>query len=404
MTVPFGFSVGDFIAVGKLVYDIIQAISEPKGAATDYRSFVSTLRSLYSCTNAIKDALEKFTQDDSNFELHEVSLINGLVYEMDGCRDLLNAFLDNTYKYTASFLPSDKALEFEEAQTVISRSRGRKTSVKRLEKAWRKVSWAIFRKEDVQKLERGLQCHLSRLQVYGTFLPYSSLSRVEKSTAEITLVTRKTEVTMMAMFDLLKSVYNMLPPQINDKLSKGQPVFFEDALGRSIELPREFCTSKEKFQRHLEILFEGMPGHDKVAKREYQLEDAAGMTTISADNWHLKVTAGARVAMIVLFQLASRAKGTVSRICPRCDTIINDSNLQQGMTECFNCKLLFDIVDTKHIAELRDDTWHEVGRAVDASNHLGSQQQEKKRSVEQDVFRRIRYFCETQEASRADMS
>ena len=62
----------------------------------------------------------------------------------------------------------------------------------------------------------------------------------------------------------------------------------------------------------------------------------------------------------------------------------------------FNCKLLFEIVDAKHIAELRDDTWHEAGHAVDPSNYLGSQQQEKKRSMEQDAFRRIRYFCEIQ--------
>jgi len=372
MAVPFGFSVGDFIAVGTLVYDIIQAISEHKGGAADYRSFVSTLKSLYSCTNVIKDSLEKFTQDDS--------LIRGLMYEIRCCRYLINAFLDNTYKYTASLLP---------------RLEARKLGMKRLKEVWLKVSWATFRKEDVQKLERDLQGHLSALQIYEAALQHSSLSRVEKSTVEITLATRKNEVTMMAIFDLLKSVCNMIPPQISDKMNERQPVFFEDALGRSIELPREFCISKEKFQRHLEILFEGMPGQDKVANREYQLEDATGMTAISADNWHLTVTAGARVAMILLFQLAFRGKGTASRICPRCKTINNDSNLQQGMTECFNCKLLFEIVDTKHIAELLGDTWHGIGPAVDALDYLGSRQQGKRRNVEQDAFRRIRYFCQT---------
>ncbi|OCL01022.1 uncharacterized protein K441DRAFT_650579 [Cenococcum geophilum 1.58] len=292
MAVPFGFSVGDFIAVGKLVHDIIQAISECNGAAADYRSFVSTLRSLYSCTNAIKDLLEKFVQDASNFELHEVALINGLMYEMYGCRDLLNAFLDKTYKYTASFLPPCEAKKFEEAQTVISLFRRRKAGMMGLKKAWREVSWAIFRKEDIQNLERDLERHLRAFQIYGTFLPLLSLSRAEKNTAETALITRETQVMMTEMFNFLKSVYNMLPLQISDNMNKCQPIFFEDALGRSIELPREFCVSKERFQRHLEILFEGMPGHDKVAKKEYQLEDVAGITTISADNWHLKVTAG----------------------------------------------------------------------------------------------------------------
>ena len=153
------------------MHDIVQAISECNGAAADYRSFVSTLRSLYSCTSAVKDLLEKFVQDASNFELHEAALINGLMYEMDGCRDLLNAFLDKTYKYTASLLPPCEAKKFEEAQTVISLFCRRKAGMMRLKKAWREVSWAIFRKEDIQNLERDLERHLRAFQIYGTFLP-----------------------------------------------------------------------------------------------------------------------------------------------------------------------------------------------------------------------------------------
>lgn len=152
------------------MYDIIQAISERKGAAADYRSFVSTLRSLYSCINAIKDALKKFTEDAPNPELPEVALINGLMYEMDRCRDLLNAFLDDTYKYTMSFLPLGEARKLEEARTIISHFRGRKPVVNRLKKAWREISWAVFRKEDVQKLERDLHGHLFALQMYESFL------------------------------------------------------------------------------------------------------------------------------------------------------------------------------------------------------------------------------------------
>lgn len=72
-----------------------------------------------------------------------------------------------------------------------------------------------------------------------------SLSRAEKNTAETALITRETQATMTEMFNFLKSVYNMLPLQISDKMNKYQPIFFEDALGRSIELPREFCVSKE---------------------------------------------------------------------------------------------------------------------------------------------------------------
>ncbi|KAI8632768.1 hypothetical protein F5Y19DRAFT_462581 [Xylariaceae sp. FL1651] len=394
MAVPFGFSVGDIITVGTLVHNIIRAIDERKGAAADYQSCVSTLRSLYSCINTIKDSL-KFTQNASKLELHEIAFINGLMYEMNTCRDLLNVFLKSTFKYTASFLPISEARKLEEAQTVIPLFREGRTSMKRLDKIWKKVSWAAFWDEDVRKLERDLQGHLSALQLYETFLQQFSINRVEKSTAETVLVTHNIEVTMMTILDLLKSVRTTLPPQMSDKIHNCQPIFFEDALGRSIELPREFCVSKERFQQHLEILFQGMPGHDKVVKKEYHLEDPTGITIMSTKDWHLQVRAGTKMAMTLLFQLVGRTKDSIAKICPRCETM-NRPNQKQGMTQCFNCKLVFEIVHTKHVAELRDDTRHHPFRVFDAlSDGLWSQQQERSKSMKQDAFRRIRYFNET---------
>ncbi|KAI0863803.1 hypothetical protein F4860DRAFT_50432 [Xylaria cubensis] len=299
MPVSFGFSVGDFIAVANLVHKIIQAIDENKGAATDYKSCVSMLRSLHSCICAIKNSL-KLTQDASSFQFHEAALANGVMYEINICMDLLNAFLDSTYKYTASLLPSSEARNFEEAQTAMSLFRAGRATMKKLEKAWTKISWTIFRKEDIRKLESTLQPHLSALQLYEIALQRSSLCRVENCTAETALVVRRIEDTMMGFLDSLKSAYNTRPPQISDKIHKFQPVLFEDALGRSIALPREFCVSKKRFQQHLEILFQDMPCDDKVIKKEYSLEDPTG-TTISSSNWHLKVTAGTNIAMTLLF-------------------------------------------------------------------------------------------------------
>ncbi|KAH7153670.1 hypothetical protein EDB81DRAFT_791710 [Dactylonectria macrodidyma] len=321
MAVPFGFSIGDFIAVGCLVYDIIETVSSSKGATADYKSFVFTLRSLGNCINAIKNVLEKYLEDNSRRSLQEESLINGIVHETNRCRDLLCDFLDSTYEYSASLLPNNEAKRFKKAKGVISHFRARTTDMKQLKKAWREVLWAVFRKEDVQKFERDLQGHLRPLQMYGTYLQILSQSRVEKATAEAALVTRETYDMVAQMFHFLISDRNVLPPQISDKMDKCQPIFFQDALGRSIELPRELCVSIERLQRHLEILFEDLPGHKKVAKKEYELEDATGATLISADNWHLKVTAGATIVMSMLFQLASIAQRPAAQTCPRCNTV-----------------------------------------------------------------------------------
>ncbi|TRX90094.1 hypothetical protein FHL15_009013 [Xylaria flabelliformis] len=383
MPVSFGFSVGDFIAVATLVHKIIQAIDENKGAATDYKSCVSMLRSLHSCICSIKNSL-KLTQDASSFQFHEAALANGVMYEINICMDLLNAFLDSTYKYTASLLHSSEARNFEEAQTAMSLFRAGRATIKKLEKSWTKISWAIFRKEDIRKLELTLQPHLSALQLYEIALQRSSLCRVENCTAETALVVRRIEDTMMGFLDSLKSAYNTRPPHISDKINKFQPVFFEDALGRSIELPREFCVSKQRFQQHLEILFQDMPGYEKVIKKEYDLEDPAGTTIISNSDWHLKVTAGTRIAMTLLFQLTSRTKHLISQICPKCNTINRKSDLQQGMTKCSNCELIFVMINTGN------------GDARDLQVPWSKEMQE---SVAQGAFRRIRYYLKTEPVS-----
>ncbi|KAI3335200.1 hypothetical protein F4824DRAFT_501163 [Ustulina deusta] len=165
----------------------------------------------------------------------------------------------------------------------------------------------------------------------GKITPYYwlfslSLFRLGKRTPETELSIRNTEVTTVIILNSLQpvlDVLNALPPRISDKINKSQPISFEDALGHSIELPREFCVSKEGV----------IPGHGKVVKKEYELEDSAGTTIISSDAWHLKVTAGERIAMALLFQLAAGAKGATTQICPKCNTVNNKSDSQQGMTE-----------------------------------------------------------------------
>ncbi|KAI0817855.1 hypothetical protein GGR55DRAFT_43659 [Xylaria sp. FL0064] len=355
MPVSFGFSVGDFIAVASLVHNIIRAISEHNGAVAEYQSCVSTLKSLHSCICAIKEGL-RFAQDVSSLDLHEAALLNGLTYEMNICRDLLNKFLDNTYKYTAGLLPAGEARKFNEAQAVISLFRRGKASMKRLETAWKKVSWAIFRKEDVRKLEKDLQGHLNALHLYLSSLELLTLFRLGNHAATTELAIRNTETTAINILNSLKPVIDMLdalPPHISDKLNKCQPIFFEDALGRTIEVPREFCVSKED-----------LPGHDKVINKQYQLEDPKGTTVISADAWHLKVTAGVKIAMTFLFELAARAQCSTIEVCPKCSTVNHKSGLQGGMTECFNCKLTFEIIDTKFVDRVTDEAMHAAFRRI----------------------------------------
>ena len=48
-------------------------------------------------------------------------------------------------------------------------------------------------------------------------------------------------------------------------------------------------------------MFEGLPGHDKVAKKEYDLEDATRIAVLITYNWYTNVMAEASIAMRIFF-------------------------------------------------------------------------------------------------------
>ncbi|KAH0556713.1 hypothetical protein GP486_005499, partial [Trichoglossum hirsutum] len=388
-----------------LVLKITGALSDSRGAAPDYRSFISTLKSFGSCINTISGVLDKYVQRASASDLHEKALINGILHEGACTVQLLNAFLDDTYKYTASLLPKRESKKFEAAQAIIRCAIFRKDGLKPFQKAWREISWAVFKKEDVLKLERDLQGHIHAFQTYGIFLSLLSLSRIEKLARENAVVTRDNQVVLLEKLGSLVSLCNRtMPPQIPDRLNQQQPVFFLDALGRTLSLPRQMLVTIERFHRHLEIMFEGLPGHRKVMKKEYAIEGAEGGVEITADEWHSKVTAGSQIAMSVLFNMLSGASTVDIQSCPRCRTQNSELSSQEGMAECFNCNLVFRIVDTECVVELpdEDDTSQnqttearDSARSIDASTASNKQPAKKKRNTEEDAFRRIRYIRET---------
>src|SRR2546429_7655607 len=61
MAVPFGFSVGDFIAAIRVLKDTIDALGDTKGASADYRELQPELPSLQ---NGLK-AIQGLTLNDS---------------------------------------------------------------------------------------------------------------------------------------------------------------------------------------------------------------------------------------------------------------------------------------------------------------------------------------------------
>jgi len=58
MVVPFGFGIGDVIALAKLVTNVISAIKQARGVSGESEQIISRLSSLHSALETVASALE----------------------------------------------------------------------------------------------------------------------------------------------------------------------------------------------------------------------------------------------------------------------------------------------------------------------------------------------------------
>jgi hypothetical protein len=95
MVVPFGISIGDFIAVGTLAYQIAQALSETRGATSEYRSLIELLQSLGDSLRTVSDFIGSPSIGASVEP--DIALVNGINYQVQCCQRLLSQFMINIY-------------------------------------------------------------------------------------------------------------------------------------------------------------------------------------------------------------------------------------------------------------------------------------------------------------------
>lgn len=144
MPVPFGFSVGDFLAVGDLARKIAIALDESRGATAEYKALCELLLSLnrsLHATSAIFFSSNKGGRGSSN-----QALLNGIAFELRCCKQLMDEFLKASRKYTESLLNGNPGRRFKDE--------------------WRKITWSLYRTDDVKKLQANLQGHMTAFQMY----------------------------------------------------------------------------------------------------------------------------------------------------------------------------------------------------------------------------------------------
>lgn len=123
MVVPFGVSVGDFFSGLEFLRQLIKALKDSSGSSKDFCDLISELESLEHALTAVNDI-----QVDQTLGAQKDAIIQAA----SKCQDTISEFLLHTAKYKTS---------------LISGGSGNK---------WldglKKIRWALFKKEDVQRL------------------------------------------------------------------------------------------------------------------------------------------------------------------------------------------------------------------------------------------------------------
>ncbi|SLM40482.1 hypothetical protein LPUS_11299 [Lasallia pustulata] len=359
----FGFSVGDFITVGKLISDVVGRL---RGAEQEYQEL---LRELFSLQQALHHV------DKLNASHGQQPAVNAIKCAALMCQHPLREFLDKVQKYEDSLgLGKSKGLFWD------------------LEK---KSKWALCKKEDVRRLRDYLSIHIGSINMMlmacGLEMLSVATTQATKDNMSVQKDLKDSQSTLLEVRDdtmaqkaMLKGNTTMLGRvfgtisgdvvpqlkalvdmatrvwqtnlQIYEIVLKWQtvapcpdlrhtwfqdPVKLEDALGRILPIPSEYGYSK--VEAIIRDQFKVGPGSQKVLDGNYELLDARNSRVISGSAWTGLIPGMSIKMAIVLEQLFIDADCCPMSHCYS-QTLLT---LPEGGNVCSECKVWFGIAQPR---------------------------------------------------------
>ena len=133
----FGFSVGDFIAVGSLIFQIGSALRDSKGASAEYQTLLLRLDSL---VNTLRIA--------------ELSIRGGQLPPptANAIREHLEQCGEHLRKFNSVIEKHKKSLS-------------KQGSGNRMKDSWRKIGWSLFTREEIDGIDDALRGNIDAISL-----------------------------------------------------------------------------------------------------------------------------------------------------------------------------------------------------------------------------------------------
>ncbi|KAH5398360.1 hypothetical protein HBI67_214670 [Parastagonospora nodorum] len=350
-----GFSVGDFIAVGKLINDISSCLQDAGGAKAEYQELLRELECLQQALHHL-DKLQQGSSSSPSLNLDSIK------YAALSCRRPLEQFLGKIQKY-------DKSLGVW----------GKKSVVKR---ATDKLKWGLGQKEEVRKLQGYLNIHVGTINI---LLAEHGLEKMDLASGEAVasqiLIREQLEDTR-SIVDSIRGSLNaqalvidttqkmtarlceMIGGELRTSVSTQQtytipleiksslvgpdtrwaffqaPLAVEDALGFRFPVPSEYDF--DLLEAVIRQRFKTGPGSLEVRAGNYEYLKTNNSTDVLSQNTRL--LPGSSITMAVIVDRSSMT----DEACPmsRCDSIQTNEFFGGGRNHC-KCGVWFSPTQKK---------------------------------------------------------
>ncbi|THV53491.1 hypothetical protein BGAL_0049g00260 [Botrytis galanthina] len=382
----FGFSIGDFIAVGEVITTLIKGLRETAGSKSDYQELVRELQSL---EKALKHVDNVGTSKGSMAGLDGVKCAALL------CRYPLEEFLKKISKYKNALGPR---------------------APRGIRSVGRKIQWAFTKKDEVQKLLGYLSIHTNSINMMLSTLGLEASDLANKRAEEnhsslknliddtrIDILDTKISVTtiqdscmnqsllastnqsmLISLSDIingevvlpLKSLGDMttqnftstqqmlrmaseirgMLPSVDTRFTYFQaPVKVEDALGRYFPMPSEY--SFDDLRAIIHSRFKEGPGQYQVSSGNYEILNGKNRKQIISarccERYGCYETGGCRErrgfspgSTLTMAVILAGVRNHRDKFCPmpRCGSRISSPVIGGGRT-CDECGIWFDSDD-----------------------------------------------------------
>ena len=377
MAVGFGFSMGDLFAALKIIKDSFEAVNDKKGAAADYANLTSEIGSLWDGLEAVEEI-----QSDPDLSEKQIAAIKRAV---SACYESLESFLVSISDYQPHLATSSSGFASN----------------------YRKIRWALCKKDDVAKFRAQLGRHISSINMLLiTFQAKQSLDAKKSSNDTMVKALQSEESSITGMMkglsveqrqflmtvvqqnkQLIQSAEDMrmmlrLQAEVPPQVMLQQPVIFLDPFGKTVPFHLDFIDSSECFMAVLKVRFSNAgvtpAGLSKLDNHDFLIQDSRRRRAIDLKkNWASVFRPGQNVDMSMIFHRFACPPST----CPVCLATNEDDHEQ---VHCHACGLCYQNVQA---ISRRSREWDPNLPAEVSGDEIPYIQRQRGKEPEMKVFR-----------------